>query len=172
MPAPKGNKFWEARSSHGANPTFAHHNDLWDACLEYFEWVQDNPLQESRIAQCKGEPTVIKLDKMRAMTIGALCTFLDITEVTWREWRSNREDLSSVITRVEQIIRSQKFEGASADLLNANIIARDLGLKDTSVNELTGKDGGAIEFESKPSERIASKLAGLATRETAPTDTK
>lgn len=29
---------------------------------------------------------------------------------------------------MEEIIRTQKFEGASADLLNPNIIARDLGL--------------------------------------------
>ena len=28
------------------------------------------------------------------------------------------------------VIRTQKFEGASAGLLNANIIARDLGLSD------------------------------------------
>ncbi|SMP36850.1 terminase small subunit, partial [Shimia sagamensis] len=49
---------------------------------------------------------------------------------TWREWRKSRKDLSSVMTRVEQIIRQQKFEGAAAELLNPNIIARDLGLAD------------------------------------------
>lgn len=172
MAAPKGNKFWEARSSHGANPKFEHSTDLWDACLEYFEWVEDNPLKEARVAQCKGEPKVIELDKMRAMTIGGLCNFLDICHDTWIEWRNNRDDLSEVIKKTESIIREQKFSGAAADLLNANIIARDLGLKDTSVNELTGKDGGAIEFESKPSERIAGRIASLASRTEADTDTK
>ena len=44
---------------------------------------------------------------------------------------------------MDEIIRTQKFEGASADLLNPNIIARDLGLADKS--ELTGAGGGAIE---------------------------
>lgn len=143
MAAPKGNKFWEARSSHGPNPKFKNSNDLWAACLEYFEWAYDNPLQESKVAQSGGEPKVITLPKMRAMTIMGLCVFLDITEQTWREWRANRKDLSSVITRVEQIIRTQKFEGAAADLLNPNIIARDLGLADKQ--ELTGKDGGPIQ---------------------------
>lgn len=132
MAAPKGNHFWEARSSHGANPKFSNPEDLWDACLEYFEWVERNPLKESRVAQKKGEPVILELDKMRAMTIVGLCVFLDITEKTWREWRGERQDLGAVITRVEQIIYQQKFSGAAADLLNANIIARDLGLADKS----------------------------------------
>lgn len=145
MAAPKGNRFWEMRSSHGANPKFSSPEDLWDACLEYFEYVHANPLKEARVAQNKGEPKVMELNKMRAMTITGLCVFLDIVEDTWRDWRANRDDLSAVITRVEQIIRAQKFEGAAADLLNPNIIARDLGLADK--NELTGKDGGAIKME-------------------------
>lgn len=143
MAAPKGNKFWEARSSHGANPKFSHASDLWDACLEYFEWVHNNPLKEEKIAQDKGRPKRIEVAKMRAMTITGLCVFLDIVESTWNEWRNKREDLSEIITRVEQIIRTQKFEGASADLLNPNIIARDLGLSDR--RELTGRDGGPIQ---------------------------
>jgi hypothetical protein len=130
MAAPKGNRFWEARSSHGANPKFKHASDLWDACLEYFEWVENNPLKEGKLAQQNGKPKVVALNKMRAMSIVGLCVFLDIDETTWRDWRSNRNDLSPIISRVEQIIRTQKFEGASADLLNPSIIARDLGLAD------------------------------------------
>lgn len=130
MAAPKGNRFWEARSSHGANPIFQHPNDLWDACLEYFDWVERNPLQEEKIVQSGGKAKNMKLAKMRAMTISGICIFLDIDETTWRGWRLDREDLIPIIARVERIIRTQKFEGASADLLNANIIARDLGLAD------------------------------------------
>lgn len=132
MAAPKGNHFWEARSSHGANPKFSNPEDLWDACLEYFEWVERNPLKEAKVAQKKHEPVILELSKMRAMTIVGLCVFLDITRSTWAEWRKSRDDLSAVITRVEQIIYQQKFSGAAADLLNANIIARDLGLADKS----------------------------------------
>ena len=36
----------------------------------------------------------------------------------------------TVIDDIEKIIYRQKFEGAAAGLLNANIIARDLGLRD------------------------------------------
>lgn len=126
----EGNRFWEARSSHGANPKFTNPDDLWNACVEYFEWVEDNPLWEEKGFAFQGVVTKERFAKMRAMTIGGLCLFLDIDETTWRDWKSRRSDLSTIITRVEQVIRDQKFAGAAADLLNPNIIARDLGLAD------------------------------------------
>ena len=42
----------------------------------------------------------------------------------------DNDDFVTVITDIETVIRTQKFEGAAADLLNANIIARDLGMTD------------------------------------------
>lgn len=142
MAAPIGNQFWKARSSHGRTPIFATPDDLWNACTEYFEWVEQNPLWESKPFAFQGVVTVEAMPKMRAMTISGLCIFLDIGRRTWDEYRE-REDYSPVTTRVEEIIRTQKFEGASADLLNPNIIARDLGLADKK--EVSGEDGGAIQ---------------------------
>ena len=63
------------------------------------------------------------------MTIEGLRLFLDIGYQTWRDY-CKREDYSEVTAKIEDIIRTQKFSGAAADLLNANIIARDLGLAD------------------------------------------
>lgn len=142
-----GNKFWLARSSHGPKPKFTNPDDLWDACVEYFEWNAANPLYEAKAFAYEGCVTVEYMPLMRAMTIEGLCLFLDIDVTTWRGWRENRTDLIPVITRAETVIRKQKFEGASANLLNANIIARDLGLADKS--ELTGKDGSAIKVETR-----------------------
>jgi hypothetical protein len=138
MPAPIDNKFWKSRSSHGRKPIFQTPDDLWAACLQYFDWVDDNPLWESKGFAFQGQVTVHEFPKMRAMTITGLCIFLDIGRRTWDDYRA-REDFVPVTTRAEEIIRTQKFQGAAADLLNANIIARDLGLADRS--ELTGKDG-------------------------------
>ena len=130
MAAPKGNQFWRARSSHGANPKFANAEDLWAACCEYFQWVEDNPLLSTELVKFQGAATEAVLPKMRAMTLQGLCRFIDIQYVTWIDWRRNRKDLSNVITRVEEVVYEQKLTGAAADLLNPNIIARDLGLAD------------------------------------------
>ena len=140
MPAPKGNKFWEARSTHGRNPIFPSPDALWGACVEYFEWVDENPLYEVRTFAFQGTVTQEPVAKMRAMTIAGLCNFLDIGMSTWDDYRS-REDFSDVCSRVEQFIRQQKFEGASAELLNPSIIARDLGLTDTQKVVGSGPDG-------------------------------
>lgn len=157
VPAPKGNRFWEARSSHGRKPIFATPEDLWEACQEYFSWVEDNPLWEDKVTSYQGENKHEPIAKMRAMTLDGLCIFLDIDESTWRKNYSTNEDFILVTTRVEKIIRTQKFTGAAADLLNPNIIARDLGLADK--NELTGKDGGALEVSDVSDRDFARWLA-------------
>tara|TARA_A100000171_G_scaffold4204_2_gene3458 strand:- start:17684 stop:18187 length:504 start_codon:yes stop_codon:yes gene_type:complete len=154
MAAPKGNSFWKQRSSHGRNPIFKKPEQLWDACCEYFEWVEANPLQETQYKQANGEPVPVIIPKMRAMTIGGLCIFLDISEDTWREHRT-REGFSGVTTRVEAIIRDQKFSGAAADLLNPNIIARDLGLKDMTATEHSGSIDSVSSLSDADLERIA-----------------
>lgn len=163
MAAPVGNRFWEARSSHGRKPIFATPEDLWIAASEYFEWVEANPLYEDKVTSFQGVNTHEPLAKMRAMTISGLCIFLDIARSTWDEYRANK-DFSGIVTRVEEIIRDQKFSGAAADLLNANIIARDLGLADRS--EHTGKDGGPIQTEDTSDLEIARRVAFLLAKAT------
>ncbi|MEN0615500.1 DNA-packaging protein [Klebsiella indica] len=129
MAAPKGNKFWLARSKHGRNPKFSDPEQLWGACCEYFEWVEKNPLWEVKAFAFQGVITKARLPKMRAMTISGLCIFLDIADSTWDQYRT-KKDFSAITTRVEKIIYEQKFAGAAAELFNASIIARDLGLAD------------------------------------------
>jgi len=155
MPAPKNNLFWLARSSHGRNPIFKYPEELWRACLEWFQWVEDNPLLEEKAVQFQGEFVKTDVRKMRAMTIGGLCIFLDIGESTWFDY-CKKEDFSEVTKKVDQIIRNQKFVGASADLLNANIIARDLGLAD--------KQDHNINTSTNAEDLTDDELANIASR--------
>jgi len=145
MPAPKKNQFWKARTKHGRDLLFESSELLWVACTEYFEWVDANPLIATELVKFQGRYKTAKINKMRAMTIKGLCIFLDIDESTWRDWRT-RDDFSLVTSRVDAIIQTQKFEGAAAELLNPNIIARDLGLSDKK--ELTGADGSQLMPDS------------------------
>ncbi len=152
MAAPKGNRFWLARSSHGRKPIFASPEDLEAACLEYFEWAEENPLWEDRLVTFQGQVKHEPVAKMRAMTLDGLCLFLDIDRTTWRRY-ADQEGFSTVAHAIEMAIRQQKFAGAAADLLNANIIARDLGLADKA--ELTGKDGSELIPEGSSTREIA-----------------
>lgn len=141
MAAPKGNKFWEARSRHGRTPIFESPEMLWEAALDYFQWVEDNPLWEDKITSYQGEVTHEPVAKMRAMTEASFCIFADMSRPAWENY-CKKEGFLSVCNRIKTLIREQKFSGAAADLLNPNIIARDLGLADRQ--EHTGAGGGPI----------------------------
>jgi len=143
MSAPKGNQFWKARAKHGRSKVFSSPNQLWTAACEYFQWVEDNPLMESKLVSFQGVSTVEKLPLMRAMTIEGLTRFLGVNSVYFNHFESaldlkakQGQDFSKVICEIKEIIKDQKFVGASAGLLNPNIIARDLGLSDKK--ELSG----------------------------------
>ena len=136
MAAPEGNQFWQARSSHGRNPKFETADDLWDACIEYFEWVDNNPLETADKVTFQGVGTLMMIPKMRAMTQNGLFLFLGISPQTWANYRE-RDGFLEITARVESVIYEQKFTGAAADMLNPNIIARELGLADKK--ELSGE---------------------------------
>ncbi len=144
MGAPKGNQFWVFRSSHGSRPRFRSGQQLWGAACEYFEYTRTNPLLEQKIFVVDKTVKKVNVKKMRAMTLDGLHIFLGISHDTWAAYRK-RDGLSAVTKRVDAIIRTQKFEGAAAGLLNPNIIARDLGLRDHTGNEHYGPDKGPIE---------------------------
>lgn len=147
MAAPKGNQYWKRRSKDGRDRLYADPEDLWLECCEYFEWVESNPLWETKLFSYQGEVSEGVAPKMRAMTIGGLCLFLDIDYSTWTDWRKKEHDFSKVCTRAEAIIRAQKFEGAAAELLNPSIIARDLGLKESTEHDHKSSDGSMTPKE-------------------------
>lgn len=146
MSAPKNNQFWKLRSKHGRDKLFATPELMWDAACEYFEWCDENPLYESKAFAFQGSVTVEEMPIMRAMTLSQLCFYLNCNEAYFRQFKSNLtekdKDFSTVINDIEQVIYNQKFQGAAGNLLNANIIARDLGLTDKTASDITtnGKD--------------------------------
>jgi hypothetical protein len=154
MAAPKGNRFWEVRAKSGRDKIFSDEDQLWKAACEYFEWVESNPLWETKVTQYQGDVIDMPVSKMRAMTQEGLCLFLGISTQTWRDY-SKRKDFLEVTSRVDNVIKSQKFAGAAADLLNANIIARDLGLTDKQQVDNTHS------FSQLPDDELDNRIKAL-----------
>jgi len=138
MAPPKGNKYYLLRSKDGREKKYETPDDLWKACCRYFLYVEKNPIREQKVFCSNGVVKKTTVTKMRAMTLAGLRLRLGLSESGYKEYRK-RDDFLWVTGAVDDILYSQKFEGAAAGILNANIIARDLGLTDKS--ELTGKDG-------------------------------
>ena len=135
MAAPAKNEFWKLVKNPGREMIYKP-NELWNKAVEYFTWVNKNPLYEK-----KGFGTGLTMDlpKMRAMTEMAFCLFSGISDDTFRNYKSNEDpykDFFGVANKISQVIYCQKFEGAAAEFLNPNIISRDLGLVDKKEHEV------------------------------------
>jgi hypothetical protein len=127
--APKGNAFWKLRSKHGRDLIFGTPDSLWEAACEYFEatdrrkWVKDDWVGK--------DAKKVTRETETPYTISGLCLYMDVSREWWNKFKNeNREDFLQVLARIENIIYTQKFEGASVGAFNASIIARDLGLKE------------------------------------------
>lgn len=138
-----GNQFWKLRSKHGRDKLFKTSELLWEAATEYFEWCDSHPWQkvESTTGQNKNDVKITPTE--RPYTISGLCLYLDCNVQYFSQFKNalpkDEKDFSLVITRIEQTIYTQKFEGAAVGAFNSNIIARDLGLSDKSSVNHSGK---------------------------------
>lgn len=153
MAAPKGNEFWR-KAKNFARPRKYTAQELWEKACDYFEscdnspWMKVEQLRKPIVTtNDKGEEetiTTVELPTQKPYTIGGFCIFCGCSRHWWNELRTNsqspdKQEYLEVMTRIEDIIYTQKFEGAAVGAFNANIIARDLGLADKKEIELPKK---------------------------------
>lgn len=132
MAAPKGNQFWKLRSKHGRDTLFSTPEILWEAACEYFEWCDKKPWKKNEAVK-SGDKSgkIIKVPTQRPYSMSGLCLYLGCNQSYFYQFKERcGEDFSNIITRIEDIIETQQFEGAVVGAFNANIIARKLGLAD------------------------------------------
>lgn len=156
MSAPKGNQFWKQRSSHGREMLFASPSLLWEAACEYFQFCDDNPWIKT---DYKGSEIVqVEIPTARPYSLSGLCIFLDCSTSYFRTFKSiadeEKKDFLTVIEKIEEVIKTQQFEGATVGAFNANIIARTLGLTDNSKVENTN-----INYNVSPTKEEAKEIS-------------
>lgn len=148
--APKGNQFWRLRSEHGREKLFAEPDLLWAAAEEYFNWCDGHPwykVEASKSPGVKKDNQLIKVPTAIPYTLSGFCLYCGASENWWKEFRKNEglsKDFLALISRIEEIIRTQKFTGAAVGAFNANIISRDLGLADRQEARQVDKDGNDV----------------------------
>lgn len=128
MAATKGNEFWRKRAKHGRDKIFSTPDELWNAAVEYFEYTDTRVWNKTDFKGKDVEEVLIPTSVPYTMT--GLCIFLDVNTAYFRQFKTDNKDFSTIISRIEDIIYTQKFEGATVGTYNANIIARELGLTD------------------------------------------
>ena len=150
--APQGNEYWKLRSRHGRDKIFSSSKILWRQACEYFTWCAANPWIK---IDFKGKDTEkVEIPTARPFTLYGLCLFLGVNTKYFNDFKKTaNEDFSEVITRIEEIIKMQKLEGAMVGAFNANIVARDLGLSDKQEISLD-------RFSDEQLDQIIQKIIG------------
>ncbi|MES2382455.1 MAG: terminase small subunit [Bacteroidota bacterium] len=135
MAATKGNKWWMLRAKHGRDKLFKTSDLLWDAALEYFNHTDSRKwTKKDWVGKDAHE---VERETETPYTISGLCLYLDCSRSFFAEFKKalnekndkESKDFLLVITRIENIIFTQKIEGAAVGAFNANIVAMELGLK-------------------------------------------
>lgn len=121
--------------------------DLYADLVKYFEWCDDNPLEEEVIGWYQGEATVEIKHLRRVYTISGILRFLVMSRSQWNDYKRMDGGYSEVIAWADEVIWSQKFEGAAVGQFNPMLISRDLGIADRS--EISGPNGAPIQVSAR-----------------------
>lgn len=131
MGAPKKNKYWQLAKGFAVGKERAYTPDaLWKKAIDFLQWLDENPLKEEKVF---GTGARMEISKMRAPTITGFCIYAGIHSTTFNRYQNDEnEAYRSISLRIQDLFKTIKIEGAAADLLNQNIIAREIGLADKS----------------------------------------
>lgn len=121
---------------------YLHPDELLKDAVDYFKWVDNHPLLEEKSFQFQGVIVKDDLAKMRPYTKTGLAAHLGMTVSRLNGFKSRGEEWAEVVAMIEEVIYTQKFEGAAAGLLNASIIGRDLGLAEKQESKVEATGGG------------------------------
>ena len=153
-----GNSWWAHRTTVGRKLLFQTPDILWEACKEYFEFVDTHDrwfktdVRTLTARSSKGQTysevrqTPIKLQN--AYSLDDLFIFLDITDSTWYDYAA-RDAFSGICKRVKSIIDSQQLQAAYVGLFDSGLVARKLGLAEkrevTQRTEVKFDEGDGVE---------------------------
>lgn len=147
----KGNKIW-MNSSPGRKKAFDSPEHLREKCIEYFDWVHDNPLYE---AKGFSSGIILNMPKLRYPTISGMSIFIGISRHTWSEYKHKDHPFHDVTEWVDEVIAQMKLEGGAAGLFNQLVVVRDLGLRDKRDVDLQGD----VKTEAKSDRELAKAVA-------------
>lgn len=89
----------------------------------YTEWAVDNlnfPLEKTLNNQT-GKFQVTKV-RESSWSIVSFCHYLGVSQMTWSNWRKDRDDLKEAIAVVEERIRDHRKRGAEAGVFQASVV--------------------------------------------------
>jgi len=125
--------------------------------IDFAQWLEDNPYYQEKGYSYMGEVTKENFKKPHIATFGGFCLFAGLTYETLSQYQKDSH-FSEIIKLIKNAITEQKFSLAAAELVNANIIARDLGLADNINQNNTGTITQEVIVMTEDERQIINKL--------------
>lgn len=142
------------RSEHGRDYLFSTPAELEKEISAYFNWVDSHPWYKvEAIKSGDNAGKLIKIPNARPYTLSGLCIYLNASENYWKEFRKTPElskDFLAIISRTEEIIRTNKFEGAAVGAFKENIMIRDLGMAEKTEARQVDRNGNDVAQAGPP----------------------
>lgn len=140
MAAPLGNQFWKIRSKHGRDKLFKTPELLMEAANEYFEWCDKNPIVSTKTTNTDKGFSQEEKPVQRPYSKGGFFIYIQCSDTWLTEFKKTASiDFLKVIQEIENIIYTQQWDGATVGSFNANIIARTLGLSESTNTKHSGE---------------------------------
>jgi len=119
---------------------------LAEKFVEFVKWCQDNPIVvKTTTRYANGNWSEVEDKKPRLISLSAFELYAGVTDSWWAmlSKRARAEEYVRVKAEIKKLCESYQKEMASANLFNANIISRLLGLADKQQVE------GKVEYQFK-----------------------
>lgn len=130
----KGNEFWRLAKYPGRPPMYTAET-LWAKFVEYMEYNSEQAWsKEDFIRSGTGAGEKIYLNTPNPPSIGGFALFAGMTRDGFNQMHTRVKgsekdsELAIIIDHVKETIAQLQIDGASANVFNANIIARVTGL--------------------------------------------
>lgn len=125
----KGNKIWQLADPNkvGRPLNFETPIDLWNEVVNYFQWVDSNPIIKQDF---KGKDAdKVDYELQRPYTWQSLYVYLGVTNL---DYYKTKDEFLGILTHIGNIIYSCKYDGALVGIFNYSMVSRDLGLMERS----------------------------------------
>lgn len=139
MAIPREQDYWEKRKKLGRPKNIPSPKKLWQLACDYFKDVDTHPwiIRDFRGSKA----TEVAIRKQRPYTWVGFEAYLEEKGIIshLEDYRFNKNgqygEFSGVIARIDKIIKTQKFDGATVGDFNHTIIMRDLGIENDQENK-------------------------------------
>ena len=134
---------------------------LFDFAVKYFEWAEANHIQAAETAAFQGRTFESKVHKARVFTFAGLRLFAGISTSSWDGYKK-RPGYAEVVDFIETVIYEQKYQLAVNGIINAGMVAKDLGIdKNAQVNVTTTANAESTISTEEVKEAVASIIDKL-----------